>query len=368
MKIAIIANNTFSLIHLRFEMILDFLSKGHNLVIYVPDNEYIDQLNDLNNVKCVELHYNRTGTNPVNDFKLIRTYRKHIRNDKPDIVFAYNLKPVIYGIYAAHKEGIKELFAMIPGAGFVFSGENIKAKIIQLLIRSMYQKSLRLCKKVFFQNPDDLGEFVSGGMLQKKQCVQINGSGVNLERFLNYPLPNKPVFLFIARLLRVKGIIEYCEAAKKIHQKYPNIEFHVVGGYDENPTSINKNELDRYISQNVILYQGQVKDVRPYIRNASIFVLPSYHREGVPHVILEAMSMGRSILTTTAIGCRETVKEGINGFMIPPKDVEALVEKMIWFIEHYDKVSQMGKESYLYCKEKFDVNRVNKIIVKSMEL
>ncbi len=368
MKIAIAANDTFTLMHFRLDMLLDFLSKGHHLFILVPDHEYLDELKKLKNVDCVELKYNRTGTNPFNDFKLIREYKKYLKHEKPDIVFAYNLKPVIYSIYAAHKEKVGSLYAMIPGAGFVFSGENSKARLIRMMIQHMYRRSLGWCNKVFFQNPDDLQEFVDAKLIRKEKCIQIYGSGVNLEKFSSAPLPDRPVFLFCARLLKVKGILEYCEAAKRIRQKHPEVEFHVVGGYDENPTSISKDELEQYIRDEDIFYHGKVKDVRPYIEGCSIFVLPSYHREGVPHAVLEAMAMGRPILTTSAIGCRETVKEGVNGFMVSPKNAEELEQKMLWFIENYDQASQMGMESRKYCSEKFDVKHVNQAIAENMNL
>lgn len=368
MKIAVISNDTSSLVNFRYDMLLDFLSKGHQLVLFVPDHERMDELTKLQNVTCVELAYDRTGTNPIHDMKLIRIYKQHLNREKPDIVFAYNLKPVVYGIYAAHKQKIHRAYAMIPGAGFVFSGENLKAKGIRFLIGNMYRKSLSFCEKVFFQNPDDLNEFVENKLVKRAQAVQIYGSGVNLQKFLPKPLPDRPVFLFSARLLKVKGIMEYCEAAQRIRQKHPEIEFHVVGGCDENPTSIAKADLERYIQNKAIIYHGKVKDVRPYIERCSVFVLPSYHREGVPHAVLEAMAMGRPILTTHAIGCRETVKEGINGFMVDPKNIDALEEKMLWFIRHYDRAAQMGKESVAYCKEKFDVEQVNRIIMEQMGL
>jgi glycosyltransferase involved in cell wall biosynthesis len=367
-KIAIIANDTFTLIHFRFDMLLDFLSKGHHLIIFVPDHEHMDELIQLGNVECVELNYDRTGTSPLNDIKLIQVYRKYLKQEKPDIVFAYNLKPVIYGIFAAHKEKIRSIYAMIPGAGFVFSGENLKAKAIRVFIQRMYRQSLGWCKKVFFQNPDDLQEFVNANLIQIEKCVQVHGSGVNLDKFQLSILPDRPVFLFCSRLLKVKGILEYCESAKNVRKKYPEVEFHVVGGYDENPTCISKDELEQYVRNQDIFYHGKVNDVRPYIKNSTVFVLPSYHREGVPHAILEAMAMGRPILTTSSVGCRETVKEGLNGFMVGPKDAFALEQRMLWFIEHYEEAKKMGEESRRYCAEKFDVKRVNQIILETMEL
>jgi glycosyltransferase involved in cell wall biosynthesis len=368
LKIAIIANDTFTLVKFRMDMLKSFLDKGHQIVVLVPDHEYFDELKALSNVRCIELCYNRTGTNPISDLHLLKLYSKKLKEEKPDVVFSYNLKPVIYGIYAAYKAGINYLFAMIPGAGFVFSGETTKARLIRMVIRGIYRKSLSYCNKVFFQNPDDLREFVEKKLISREKCVQVYGSGINLEQFQPVPFPGKLVFLFCARLLKVKGILEYCAAAQSIRRKYPQIEFHVVGGYDENPTCIAKDELEQYISCGDILYHGKVNDVRPYIKMASVFVLPSYHREGVPHAALEAMAMGRPVLTTNAIGCRETVKDGINGFMVPPKDTDALEQKMLWFIENSERIGPMGAESRRYCAEKFDVKRVNHIILNTMSL
>ena len=257
-------------------------------------------------------------------------------------------------------------YAMIPGAGYIFSGESFKANMIKTLIKGLYRKSLKNAKYVFFQNKDDKNQFINERIVEKEKAVVVNGSGINLETFSYKEMPKKISFLFAARLLKTKGIIEFCEAAEIIKKKYSNIEFNVVGGLDDNPTCIDKEQLEYFQNNKIINYYGKVNNMVDYFKKNAVLVLPSYHREGVPHVVLEAMSVGRIIITTNEVGCKETVKDGINGFMIQSKNSEVLAEKMEYLIENYNDCKNMGYESRKYAEEKFDVKKVNKIIYKKM--
>lgn len=367
MTILVIANDTFSLIKLRLDMLKAFIGQKNRVIILAPDSEYQGELENYG-MTFIEVPYKRTGLNPFSDLMLYARYKKIIAQNKPDCVFAYNLKPIVYGVNAAHDVGITSLFAMIPGAGYLFSNIDIKSRVIYRLILPFYKRALCFCHKVFFQNPNDLNEFLHFRFVNAEQTVQVNGSGVNTKQFNQCELPQQCSFIFIARLLKVKGIEEYCQAAKIVKHKYPDIGFMVVGGMDSNPTCIPAKKLEDYISQGVITYAGRVDNVQDYLKAASVFVLPSYHREGVPHATLEAMSMGRAIITTDEIGCRETIEDGINGKIVRKKDPQDLAEKMVWMIEHYEDVLHMGNESRRICLEKFDVDMVNGIIMDTMGL
>lgn len=214
---------------------------------------------------------------------------------------------------------------------------------------------------------DDKSEFINNGLLGKEKAVIINGSGVNLEKFKPVKLPQENTFLFIGRLIKDKGIMEYLEACKIVKTKYYDVRCLLVGPYDSNPSALKPEELKPYIDGEIIEYFGEKKDVRPFIAQCSTYVLPSYH-EGTPKTVLEAMAMGRPIITTDAPGCRETVIDGLNGFLVPVKDSEKLARKMIWMIEHKEEVEKMGQESRKICEEKFDVNKVNEVILKTMGL
>lgn len=366
-SILVIANDTQTIIWFRKDMIKGMIEKKCKVTIVAPDDNYRKEIEQLG-VKLINLNYNRTGINPMNDIKLYFKYKNIIRKEKPDKIFAYNLKPVIYGILAAKSMKKIECYAMIPGAGYVFSNETIKAKIIKLIIKNLYKRALDNSEYVFFQNIDDKRQFVAEKIVKESKAIVVNGSGINLKQFEYSEIPNKPKFLFAARLLKTKGIIEFCEAAQNIKENFKEVQFDVIGGIDDNPTCIKEQQLQEYIDKNIINYYGKVNDVQNYLKNSSILVLPSYHREGVPHIVLEAMAVGRIIITTNEIGCKETVKEGINGFLIESKNTKMLTEKMKFIIENYSSCKKMGIESRKYAEEKFDVNSVNNIIFKNMKI
>ncbi|QDY44836.1 glycosyltransferase family 4 protein [Planococcus glaciei] len=195
----------------------------------------------------------------------------------------------------------------------------------------------------------------------------INGSGVNLNNFEKQPLPKQPIFLFVGRIIKDKGVTEYLEAAEMVKSKYPNSRIQLVGYFDTNPTAIKKEVISDYVDRGIIEYLGATDDVRPYLKECSIYVLPSYH-EGTPKSVLEAMATGRPIITTNAPGCKETVVEGVNGFLVPVKNSSKLAEKMIWMIENQDNIEKMGNKSLEICRDKFDVRKVNKTILSTMKL
>jgi len=366
-KILVIANDTFTLFKFRYDMLKSLVNEGFEVYAVGPDDEYAGEIVKIG-ITYNKIEYLRTSLNPLSDVNLYKKYKNHIKKVSPDIVFTYNLKPNIYGILAAYNLGCRRIFAMIPGAGYVFSDISFKSRIIKKIIYPLYRSSLQKATNVFFQNPDDQEEFLRMKLVRNHQCVQIFGSGVNMDEFELEKLPEKISFVFLARLLKVKGIREYCQAAHKVRKHYPNTSFHVVGGIDDNPTTIDTNELECFIENDDIIYHGKADDVRPYLRQASVMVLPSYHREGVPHSILEAMAMGRAIITTNSVGCRETVIDGVNGLLVNVQDVKDLEEKLMWILKNPDLVHEMGEQSFRICSGKFDVKIINSIILKTMNI
>jgi len=258
-------------------------------------------------------------------------------------------------------------FALITGLGFNFTGKaNRLISLMRVFLKMVYRFSLQKSSKVFFQNPDDKYYFESIKILkQSHPSVVINGSGVNLDHFSVAPLPINISFLMVARLLGDKGIREYIYAAKLIKKKHPNINFSLVGWIDEHPDAIKQKDLDDWVNDGIISFLGKLEDVRPAISDCCVYVLPSY-REGTPRTVLEAMAMGRPIITTDAPGCRETVINGKNGFLVPVKSIDALVEAMLKFIKNPELCIHMGKKSRLLAEEKYDVNKVNAVMLKEM--
>lgn len=368
MKIVVISSFTPSLFWFRIDMMKDFIKHGHTVTALGPDTDPIWK----ERFETVGIEYNtffveRNGINPLNDIRTYRELNLLLREEKPDKVFAYQAKTVIYGSLAAKANDITEFYPLIAGLGSIFRGGGIKNKIIKTVMMGQYKVACSLSKKVFFQNNDDKKQFVDNRLVQVEKVHIINGSGVNLDKFTHESLPKKPAFLFIGRLIKDKGIIEYLEACKELKKEFPNVRCLLVGPYDSNPTALSPRELKPYLDQDVVEYFGEQSDVRPYLKLCTTFVLPSYH-EGTPKTILEAMAVGRSIITTDAPGCRETVTDGYNGYLVPIKDTKALVGRMKELIENQELNEVMAIRNVKLAKEKYDVKIVNQAIMATMGL
>jgi glycosyltransferase involved in cell wall biosynthesis len=368
MKIAVLSSHTPSLFWFRMDMMKTFIMHGHSVIALGPEPESNWKSKfEENGIQYKQLYVERNGTNPFCDLRTYRELKSFLKDYKPDKVFAYQAKTVVYGSLAAKANGITDIFLLIAGLGSVFRGKGLKNKIIKTIMKTEYRLACNASKKVFFQNNDDKNEFIGDGLVQEDKTVIINGSGVNLEKFKPEPLPDTPAFLFIGRLIKDKGVKEYLEACKAIKAEYQAVRCLLVGPYDSNPSALQPHELQSFVDLGIIEYYGEQTDVRPYLKQCSTYVLPSYH-EGTPKTVLEAMATGRSIITSDAPGCRETVTDGYNGYLVPIKDIDGLVEKMKYLIEDQEKNRIMAERSLALAKEKYDVNLVNKSIMKNMEL
>lgn len=379
MKFLMISSFLPSVLNFRGKLLEAIHQRGYEIHIMAPDltsfpTEH-EKLLDLG--YCVhDIPMQRTGTNPAADVKTLLSMYALIKKIKPDYVLSYTIKPVIYGTLAAWLAKVPHRYALITGLGYAFQNveTNSKRSIFQKLVHGLYQQALSRSHKAFFQNPDDLKLFQDLKLLgSNTPAVVVNGSGVNVTDFNVLPLPldagQKPKisFLLIARLLVDKGVREYAEAAKIIKHKYPHVEFNLVGWIDENPAAITQQELDQWVANKTVKYWGKLADVRPAIAESSVYVLPSY-REGTPRTVLEAMAMGRAIITTDAPGCRETVVDGDNGFLVEVKSVESLVEAMQKFINQPELIEKMGNRSREIALHKYDVHQVNKHMMQEMDL
>lgn len=372
--ILVLSNNGESLRLFRKDLLAKIAAAGFKVFATAPRTEFcsMEELKtELSTVgvELVEQKLSPSGTNPFQELKTFLSYITLMRRFKPEIVLAYTVKPIVYGCIAAAICRVPKIFAMVTGLGYAFTGKSLPRRIISLVIKSIYRVAFLFCKKVFFQNPDDLKLFTEElKLLPKTKAVRINGSGVNTETY-SPQLSQKPEmsFLFCGRLLGDKGIREFVAAAKIIKGRYSNVSFPVVGSLYPNPSSLSQKELDELVQSGIIDFKGKTKDIRPFLRDCAVFVLPSY-REGTPHSVLEAMAMEKAIITTDVPGCRETVVNGRNGFLVKAQDVSDLVAAMERFIKEPGLVSKMGAESRKYCLEKFDVSRVNATIIANMEI
>ncbi len=370
-RILVLGGLANSLVNFRGALLAEMVRRGHEVIGCAAEDcpEVADQLAAMG-VRYVPLHFKRAGLNPFSDLLLLFRLVKLLRRLRPDIVLAYTIKPVIYGSLACRLAGVQRCYSMITGLGYAFmGGVGLRQRLVGKVAPLLYRVALAGNAGVFFQNRDDLALFANTGLLRARhKALVINGSGVDTEYYRRAPLPGGPVaFLLIARLLKDKGIAEYAAAALAIKQRYPDTLFRLVGPLDPNPAAIGKDQIETWNRAGVIEYLGEARDVRQHLAACKVYVLPSY-REGTPRTVLEAMATGRPVITTDAPGCRETVAHGENGFLVPVKDVGALVEAMERFITHPEWIPRMGERGREIAEIKYDVRKVNAAILRHMHL
>nr|MBV6629016.1 glycosyltransferase family 4 protein [Oceanococcus sp. HetDA_MAG_MS8] len=369
--ILVVGSLSSSLKNFRGHLIEDMVRSGHDVHVAAP--ELIDDLATSNWLTLVgatahDISLSRTGLSPVEDAKALFHLYRLMRRIRPGTYLGYTIKPVIWGLIAAWIAKVPKRVAMITGLGYAFTGEaHGKRLVVQKVVRFLYATAMRKANLVFFQNPDDLTDFEHMSLLPTTLPRQIiNGSGVDIEHFQPVEFPNPPMrFLMIARLLGDKGVREYAAAATNVKRNHPEAKFDLVGPIDPNPDGITEQEIRIWSEKGVIKWHGPTNDVRPFIANAHVYVLPSY-REGTPRTVLEAMAMGRAIITTDAPGCRETVIHNGNGLLVQPRNAEALTAAMLAFVEDAELHQSMGKRSTEIVKSKYDVRLVNKSILRAI--
>ena len=369
MKITVIGAKPSSLYNFRGELLKKLAENNTSNVCAMAFNANEKEIKIINSLGANYIDYpvSRSGLRSSQDFKTFATLRKIFKQQKPDVILAYTIKPIIFGGLAARVVPNCRFYALVTGLGFAFQKGNWKKNLLVKLVTFLYKTALKKADKVIFQNPDNQQVFIDLGIVPKDKTCVVNGSGVDVAHFDAKPLPSMPKFLLIARLLGDKGIREYIAAANKVKEKYPDAVFQLVGPEDPSPNGISLAELSILNQKNSVEYLGGTKDVRPYIEGCSIFVLPSYH-EGLPRTVLEAMATGRPILTTDVPGCRQTVVNGENGWLVEKANVRQLAEKMIWFIETPKEWKRMAEASRAIVEDNFDVHKVNKELLKIMEV
>lgn len=368
MKIGIITTYADKIMTSRSELITSMLDKGHDITVLGSEIEEKCKTELIKfNIDYVRIPFARSNTNPSDEIKFIINTSKALMTLELDIILVYGVRLSSSIAISARLAGVKKVYAIINGAGTLFYMKGLKGRLVQMFSYPLLFTGLHLCNKVIFQNQDNLNLFTKLKLVSKKKSLIVNGSGVNLEKFKSEPLGDEYMFLFIGRMIRDKGISEFIASAKKVKEVYPKSRFLLIGPYDQNLTALGEEELSPLIEDKTIEHIEWTDKVSDYLKESYVFVLPSYH-EGTPRTVLEAMATGRPIITTDAPGCRETVVDGVNGFLIPIRNIEILSEKMIWMIENREEAKKMGQESIRICKEKFDVNKINKVILKAMDL
>lgn len=364
MKFLLISPKNRTIHNFRGDLIREIIFRGYDVVVTGPNDNDIDKVLALG-VRFARVPLDKNGLSVVGDIQYLIALYRLCRAEKPDITLGYTIKPVIYGAIAARLAGVKSVNSMVTGAGYLFVANSMKARLIGIIVRLLFRIGFLCCHKAIFQNRDDLNEFTAKRLVRRDKCHLVNGSGVNMERFKPEPFPERLTFFMLSRIIYSKGVREYLQAAEVVKSRFPHVRFMLLGAVESIQDSMPMEELSKYIDKGVIDYFGETADVVSFYRKCSVFVLPSY-REGIPRTVLEAMAMGRPLITTDTPGCRETVVDGINGFIVLVRDINSLVDKMVWFLQNPDRIKKMGSASVTLCMERFEVGQVNKSMMKHL--
>jgi len=356
-KIALVANSTWNFYNFRLNVLKAMVENGYEVVIISPADEYLEFLLEKLSVRHIPLrHLDRKGINPVRELLLFRELKKIYQEESPDLIFHYTIKPNIYGSLAAGKLRIRSI-AVTTGLGYAFTHSNV----ISFSARLLYKIALKHSRQVWFLNEDDKSVFLENGLISEEKAKVLRGEGVDTDYFS--PIPStrdhsdtKMIFLLSARMIFDKGIREFVDAVSLLNKKGYNVEGVLVGFLDEdNPKSIPMDLIKKWQSNGSINFLGKTADIRPYIANADCVVLPSFYREGIPRILLEASSMEKPIITSDQVGCKEVVDDNITGLICKKRDVKSLVaamEKML--LMSPDERTRMGRSGRLKTIKEFD--------------
>lgn len=307
------------------------------------------------------------GIDPFTDVQTILFLRALLKQIQPQVLYAYNPKPNIYGTIAAWWAGVPYRYVHITGLGYAFASDGgVKRKLVKAAVRALYKVVFKASTKVFFQNADDLNLLVRLTSLDLRKSVVIGGRGVDLNQFPILPPKLQPItFTLMARLVRDKGVVEFAKAAEMVRQRVQDVRFLLLGGTDDHPSSISTTQIREWTESGILEWLGRVDNVLDYLAETSVFVLPSY-REGLPVSSQEAMATGRPIITTDVPGCRETVIPGVNGFLVPPRDPISLADAMLRFIDEPSLIVTMGRASRRIAEERFDAIKQTERLIQEM--
>ena len=348
-RILMLGNSKLVIFGFRCELIEKLVSLGNEVYVSFPNGPFGEGEQVSKDYGChfIETEIDRRGKNPFKDLKILKAYKKIIKEIKPDYVLSFTVKCNIYGGMASKKYNVP-FIPNITGLGKGLYEKGLTQKITKFL----YKKGIKESKVVFFQNESDM-KFFKDNKLFKGRCELLPGSGVNLNKYTYTELPKDDVvkFLFSGRLMKAKGIEEYLYAAEKTKEKYSNTEFHICGYCEENY----KSRVDDLNSKGIVIYYGLVDDVKEYYKKCHCIILPSFHPEGISNVLLEAAATGRAIITTNHIGCKETVDNNVTGYLMEPKNIEKLIDLIDRFINlSYEQKVEMGKKGRLKMENEFD--------------
>lgn len=373
-RVAVICSLTYSLVNFRLELLKSMVANGHEVYALGPENDSATLgVLDAAGIRFVRLPMARTSLNPFRDFLTLVFLWRWFLKMKPDLVLPYTMKPIVYAGIAARLAFVRKRFFLVTGLGYIFreeEGGGLRASLIKFVAVRLYRLAMGGADAVFVYNEADETDIGKHALAASATpLVRVPGSGVDLELYRgSAPLLDPPTFILIARMLRDKGVFDFVAAARLLRQSYPHVRFCLLGPLDPSPNAIGRSDIDAWGREGIVDYLGETRDVKPYLAACSAYVLPSYYREGIPRTILEAMATGRAIVTADTPGCRETVVDGENGFLVPAKDPVRLAEAMERLIRDPSLFTAMGEASRRMARERFEVHAVNRLLLRAMGL
>ena len=367
-KIILVSRCAWTLYNFRAGLLRALKNEGHSVIAGGAGGDGFEKyIVDLG-IPFVALPIDKHVINPSADLKLFWTLYRLYRSEQPAVVHHFTIKPVIYGSIAARLAGVPRIVNTVTGLGQVFVQDH--TRWLRYVVKRLYSVALACAHFTFFQNQDDLDYFLSYGLVERRKTGLLPGSGVDCSFFTPVSTSvrshDDPVtFLMVARLLRVKGVEEFVEAARLVKERFPTSQFQLLGPRDErNPTVVSITELAHWQREGVVQWLGETSDVRPLLAQADVITLPSYYREGTPRALLEAAAMAKPIITTENVGCREVVEDGVNGLLVPIKDSKALAEAMIRLIQDPALRERMGKAGRAKVEQEFEERSVIKQVME----
>lgn len=358
-KLFIIVNVDWFFLSHRKDVALAAKEVGWDVTIVTADTGKLKDIEALG-LKTINLPMSRSGMNIVQELKTLNWIRKLYKREKPDVVHHVGMKTILWGTLAAKFSKINGVVNAISGLGGFFAEDNkgLLSKIMPKVLKFSHNRPNLLC---IFQNNDDWDLYVKHNIIDYNLGRFIKGSGVNLNQFCFTPQPTegKIRVILTARMIVEKGVFLLTEAAERLRSKYQDtVEFLLIGGLDDHPGAITKEQLDTVCDGNYIQWLGYRTDIAELLKSCHIVAFPSFYMEGLPKSLIEADAIGRPIITSNSVGCKETVIDGYNGFLIQPKDVDALTEKLDLLISNKDLRTQMGANARKYAEEYFSIDTV----------
>lgn len=373
-RVVVVGGDLGYLVRFRGQLLRALIAGGHEVIVACPNTDpTAPERLEAMGVSYHAASLNRTGMNPLRDLRDQSAMARWFRRVRPDVVFAYGAKPIVVALVAAWLARVPRRYAMLAGLGFAFAfthdgQRSLKRALARQVQKAMYRWLLPSCERVIFHNPEDRDELVRRRLVPLERTTVVAGSGVDVDEFTATVPPTAPArFVFVGRMLRSKGVGELVQAAHQLREAVPDAEVHLVGGMDQNPDAIDVGVLDAAVEDGDVVYHGQINDVRPYLRACSVFVLPSY-REGMPRSALEALASGRTTIVTDTPGCREVVRPGRHGALVPVRDAQALATAMIAYAGDPERIVREGAEARRTAEADYDVRIVTESMLAALDL